>query len=277
MTETAQRPKRLSLGELQTLFEESYPQLVEPFALAKPKLEDGTGQQDLANLIGCEVALRQESGLYLYSWSGTKGNAHEMRVPKAFDPQPVRANETQQQAQVQASEPTSELEVPDPATEGTEPEPVQGAAPEVIERTEAPTGGMFAVLAELLGDATLLMTVAHTGEAEGEPRLTVTVVSEGESGLSPICLEGSATELDEHFVAALTSKVDAKAGLKAQIEALKAADKALEEAKKEEVAAKNKQAEAKKKSAQKKEAETKAEESKAEQETEAGKQQGLPF
>lgn len=93
MTETVENPKQLSLGELQTLFEQSYPQLVEPFKLTKPRLENGTGQQDLTNLIGCGVALRQESGLHIYSWSGTKGNAHEMRVPRAFDPQPVRVNE----------------------------------------------------------------------------------------------------------------------------------------------------------------------------------------
>ena len=279
MTETAPKPKQLSLGELQTLFEQSYPQLVEPFKLARPRLEDGTGQQDLANLIGCEVTLRQESGLHIYSWSGTKGNAHEMRVPKAFDPQPVRANEGQQQAQVQEPAATPELGVLDAATEPAEPalEPVQVEAPTVVARTQTSTGGMFSTLADLLGDATLLLTVARSGETKGKPLLIVTVVSDGEGGLSPICLEGSAAELDEHFVAALTSKVEAKAGLKAQIEALKAADKALEEAKKEEVAAKTKQAEAKKKSAQKKASEVKAGESKAAEEAEAKKQQTTMF
>ena len=280
MTETAPQPKQLSLGELQTLFEQSYPQLVEPFKLARPRLEDGTGQQDLANLIGCEVTLRQERGLHIYSWSGTKGNAHEMRVPKAFDLQPVRANEAQQQAQVQEPAATPELGVLEAATEPVEPalEPVQVEAPTGgVARTQTNTGGMFSTLADLLGDATLLMTVSRSGETQGKPLLIVTVVSDGEGDLSPICLEGSAAELDRHFVSALTSKVEAKAGLKAQIEALKAADKALEEAKKEEVAAKAKQAETKKKSAQKKEAEVKAEESKAAEDAEAKKQQTTMF
>ncbi len=274
MTETMQKSKQLSLGELQTLFEQSYPQLVEPFKLAKPKLEDGTGQQDLANLIGCEVAMRQESGLHIYSWSGTKGNPHEMRVPRAFEPQPIRANETQQQAQIQEAEPTPELEVFEPATEGAEAElkPAPKAAPENVASLEVTTSGMFAVLAKILGDATLLMTVARTDEAEGEPRLTVTVVPEGESDLSPICLSGTPGELDTHFVNALTSRADTKAGLEAQIEALKAADEALEEAKKEEVAAKNKQTEAKKKATQKKEAEAHAEAEEAKKKAEADKQ-----
>ena len=279
MTETAPKPKQLSLGELQTLFEQSYPQLVEPFKLARPKLEDGTGQQDLANLIGCEVTLRQENGLYIYSWSGTKGNAHEMSVPRAFDPQPVRANEGQQQAQRQEAEPSAKLDAPEPASKEAELElePLQSKASETEVNIEATSSGMFAVLAELLGDATLLMTVACTDEAEGEPRLTVTVVSEGESSLSPICLSSSAVELDRHFVSALSNKVASKASLAAQIEALKAADKALEEAKKAEVEAKNKQVEAKKKSAQKKEVEFKAEETKAAEEAEAKKQQTTMF
>lgn len=136
---------------------------------------------------------------------------------------------------------------------------------------------MFAVLSKLLGDATLLMTVAHTGEASGKPSLTVTVVSEGESDLSPICLEGTAGELDTHFVSALSGRAGTKAGLEAQIEALKAADKALEAAKKAEVEAKNKQAETKKKSTQKKEAEVEAEESKAAEEAEAKKRQTPMF
>ena len=154
--------------------------------------------------------------------------------------------------------------------------------PETTENAaEAATGaipGLFTALSNLLGDSTLLMTVAPTGEADGQPVLTVTVVPQGEEDtFSPVCLTGTVAELDTHFVSALTAKADAKKSLTEQIEALAAADKALEEAKKAEVAAKAKQTEAKNKATQKKEAEEKAEEKKAEEKAEAEKQQGLPF
>ena len=263
MTETVQKPRQLSLAELQSLIDKR-PDLIKPFELAKPKLEAGTGQQDLANLIACEVGLRQEDGLYLYSWQGTNGAAYELRLPKAFDPQPIRADQPQRQTQGQASEPT---------TEKFEREP---AAPEAAKGAAVTTGGMFAVLSRLLGDATLLMTVARTDEIEGEPTLTVTVVSEGENDLPSICLTGTAEELDLHFVKALANKAEVRARIETQIEALQAADKALEEAKKEEVAAKQKQTEAKKKSAQKKEADAEAETKAAEQKAEV-QQNGTLF
>lgn len=75
------------------------------------------------------------------------------------------------------------------------------------------------------------MTVARTSEKGKEPVLTVTVIPQGEEAFTPICLEGTVSELDTHFVSALTAKAESKKSLAQQIEALKAADKALEEAK----------------------------------------------
>ena len=136
---------------------------------------------------------------------------------------------------------------------------------------------MFTALLGLLGDSTLLMTVARTGEESDAPVLTVTVVPQGEEAFSPICLTGSVSELDVHFIAALTTKAASRESLAEQVAALKIADQALEEAKKQEVATKTKQAEAKKKSVQKKEEEAKAEEKKVEEKQGAEKPQEKLF
>ena len=54
------------------------------------------------------------------------------------------------------------------------------------------TPGLFTALSDLLGDSTLLMTVAPTGEADRQPVLTVTVVPQGEEdAFSPVCLTGT--------------------------------------------------------------------------------------
>lgn len=121
------------------------------------------------------------------------------------------------------------------------------------------------------------MTVARTGKASDEPVLTVTVVPQGDEAFTPICLTGSVSELDTHFIAALTAKAASRDSFAKQVEALKIADQALEEAKKQEVAAKNKQIEAKKKSVQKKEEEAKAEEKRVEEKHGAEKPQEKLF
>ena len=142
----------------------------------------------------------------------------------------------------------------------------------------ATTPGLFAALSALLGDTTLLLTVARTGEADGEPVLTVTVVPQSDlPGLTPVCLEGSAAELDAHLVAALTAKAESKGRIEEQIEALKAADKALEEAKKAETAAKTRQVDAKKKGLKDKEEQKEAEAQKVEQKAAAERQQEALF
>ena len=98
------------------------------------------------------------------------------------------------------------------------------------------------------------MTVAKTGEEGEEPVLTVTVVPQGETeSFTPVCLTGNVSELDTHFVAALTTKAENKKSLEQAVADLKAADKELEEAKKVEAEIKRKQAASKKKAAEKKE------------------------
>lgn len=286
MTQTAQKPVQLTLEAMVAKFRDSRPDLIAPFEQIKPELEAGTGAQALSNLIATEVKTRFEGGLSVYCWTG-KTDAFELNVAKPFDPQPQRPSEAQQQAQAQElrAAPAVPPEAPGPVqtTEAAETPPADHPSlPETTENaaeaaTEA-TPGLFTALSDLLGDSTLLMTVARTGEAGGQPVLTVTVVPQGEEdAFSPVCLTGTVAELDTHFVSALSVKADAKKSLEAQIEALAAADKALEEAKKAEVAAKNKQTEAKKKAAQKKEEEEKAEEKKAEEKAKAEKSQEALF
>lgn len=286
MTQTAQKPVQLTLEAMVAKFRDSRPDLIAPFEQIKPELEAGTGAQVLSNLIATEVKTRSEGGLTVYCWTG-KTDTFELKVLKPFDPQPQRLSEAQQQAQAQEPQAVPEMppQTPEPAQTPQAAETLPANHPPLPETTENAaqaaaeiTPGLFTALSDLLGDSTLLMTVAPTGEADGQPVLTVTVVPRGEEdAFSPVCLTGTVAELDTHFVSALTAKADSKKSLEAQIEALAAADKALEEAKKAEVAAKNKQTEAKKKATQKKEEDAKAEEKKAEEKAEAEKSQEALF
>ena len=274
MTHVAERPIQLTLESMLARFRDKHPALVEPFERLRLELERGEGAQGLANLIGCEVEAETNRGLSVYRWQGHTGR-FEMQVPGPFDPQ------LQQQVQaedVPASSPWNVGELADEPEPRTDVEP----PPEVAEAVPAPvlatTPGLFAALSALLGDTTLLMTVARTGEADGEPLLSVTVVPQADlPGLTPVCLEGSAAELDAHIVAALTAKAEGKQRIEVQIEALKAADKALEEAKKVEVTAKNKQVDAKKKGLKDKEGQEKAEAQKVEPAPEAPQPQAALF
>jgi PRTRC genetic system protein E len=272
MTQSAE-PSQITFSAMRDLFTQKFPDRVGPFDQVKPDLEAGKGAQALANLIGCEVEVRDDQGFSTYCWTGRSG-PFEMKVPKPFDPQPQRP---QQQRQVQDL-----VEKPVELPVEAEPEQAEESPPAEPAPPEAPAQGLFAALAALLGESTLLMTVARTGEADKEPVLTVTVVPQGEEAFTPVCLEGTVSELDTHFVSALTARTMSKKSLAEQVEALKTADKELEEAKKKEVEAKNKQAEAKKKVAQKKEAQKKEEEAKteekqAEEKAEAEKQQEALF
>jgi PRTRC genetic system protein E len=272
MTQSAS-PSQITLSAMRDLFAQKFPDRVRPFDQVKPDLEAGKGAQALANLIGCEVEVRDDQGFSTYCWTGRSG-PFEMKVPKPFDPQPQRASETQQQAQVQSEEPETLHETPHsaPASSATPEEARDDDPPEEPEAdpegqnttgengTSEPeptppaavTQGLFAALAALLGDSTLLMTVAKTGEEGKESVLTVTVVPQGETeSFTPVCLTGSISELDTHFVPALESKAKNKKSLEQAVADLKAADKELEEAKKKEAEAKRKQTESKKKSAQK--------------------------
>ena len=268
MTESAS-PSQITLSGMRDLFAQKFPNLVGPFDQIKPDLEAGRGAQALANLITCEVKVRDEQGLSTYHWTGKSG-PFEMKVPKPFDPQPQHPSEPQQQAQVQSEEPeppqdafqsapesSSASEAQDDPPELPEADSEDQAATEEVAEPEpappaAPTQGLFAALAQLLGDSTLLMTVAKTGEEGKEPVLTVTVVPQAETeSFTPVCLTGSVTELDTHFVPALESKVVSRKSLEQAVAELNAADKELEKVKKEETEVKRKQTEAKKKSVEK--------------------------
>jgi PRTRC genetic system protein E len=273
MTRSAS-PSQITLSAMRDLFVQKFPDLVGPFDQLKPDLEAGKGAQALANLIGCEVEVRDDQSFSTYCWTGRSG-PFEMKVPKPFDPQPPRPSETQQQAQVRSEEPETPQEAPWRAPESSatsearddDPPEVPEADPERQHTTDEkgtsepePTPpaltaqGLFAALAALLGDSTLLMTVAKTGEEGKEPTLTVTVVPQGETErFTPVCLTGSVTELDTHFIAALESKAESRKSLEQAVADLKAADKELEEAKKVEAETKRKQAASKKKGAEKKE------------------------
>ena len=259
---------QLTLESMLAKFRDKHRDLIAPFEKIRPELEEGTGAKALANLISCEVDVKAEQGFFVYSWTG-QNNPFELRVPKPFDPHPQHSGEMQQQAQVQEAEPEptpqtaqdgAELAADPPAPE--EATPLAEVGPEDVKKTAKP---FFWSLAQLLGESTMVMTVAITGEKNKEPSLTVTVLPQGEETFPPLCLEGTGTELDQDFFTALYSRAESKKSLAEQIEALKAADKALEEAKKQEVAAKTKQTDAKKKATDKKEEQAKAEEAKAEE------------
>lgn len=285
MTQTAPPPVQLTLETMLAKFRDKHPTLIEPFEKVRPELEEGTGAQALANLIACKVVVEAEPGFFVYSWMG-QNSPFELRIPRPFNPHPQHSGEMQQQAQVREAETASQtaqegsVSVADPeaATTPTEATPEEvtpaEAAPETVETTPS---GLFTALAALIGDSTLLMTVARTSEEGKEPVLTVTVIPQSEDAFTPVCLEGTVSDLDTHFVSALTARAESKKSVAQQIEALKAADKALEEAKKQEAAAKTKQAEAKKKAADKKEEQAKVEQVKVEEQAETDKQQEALF
>ena len=243
MTQRAE-PSQITFSAMRDLFAQKFPDRVEPLDQVKPELEAGKGAQALANLIGCEVEVRDEPGFSTYCWTGRSG-PFELKVPKPFEPLPQRPSEPrQQQVRELVEEPVALPVEAEPEQVQQSPHPEPEPAPPA-----ATTQGLFTALAALLSDSTLLMTVARTGEEDKEPVLTVTVVPQGETeSLTPVCLTGSVTELDAHFVSALESKAESRKRIEQAVADLKAADKELEEAKKKEVEEKRKQAEAKKKS-----------------------------
>lgn len=247
-------PSQITFSAMRDLFAQKFPDRVEPFDQVKPDLEAGKGAQALANLIGCEVEVRDDQGFSTYCWTGRSG-PFELRMPKPFEPAPQRPSEPQQQQVQELVEEAVALPV--------EAAPAQAEQSQPAEPEPAPpatTQGLFAALAALLGDSTLLMTVARTGEEDEEPVLTVTVVPQGETeSVTPVCLTGSVTELDAHFVAVLKSKAESRKRLEQAVADLKAADKELEDAKKKEVEEKRKQTETKKKSTAKPEEPAKTE------------------
>lgn len=94
------------------------------------------------------------------------------------------------------------------------------------------TGGMFAQLAPMLKDCTLLITVS-TGTDEA---LTVNVIPKGGDGRdnaalkAPLCFTGTAEELDREWLTELRSFVDVHEALSSNLAEIKAE---MEQAEKE--------------------------------------------
>lgn len=294
MTQTTQKPTVLTYDKLHAKFEEKFPQLIAPLEQAKDKLERGEGAQDLANIISCQVDMREESTSFVYTWTGQAGQAFEYPVLKPFNPTPERKPQEapeaheEQQAQQEAANPPEAAETDagatDEAQEPSEPTPEPDEAPKIAEAAPNATPsspGIFSALAELIGQSTLLMTIAKVDDD-----MTVNVMPFGDdkdSSVSALCLTATPAELDVGFVEAVSVKVEGRKNLAAQIEELKAAEKELEtakkaeaDAKKAETAKKNKVAEAKKKEEDKKKA-AEAEQAKkdAEQAENAGTQEAI--
>lgn len=273
MTQTAEKPIALSYDKLHEKFEQNFPTLLAPLEQIKEKLDRGEGAQDLANIISCEVKETEEPTAFVYTWTGQKGQVFECRVLKPFEPKPERKTEVSQDAP-EAPEESSSLQEStgdaQVAEEGAhapvEAEETSHATPKVEAETGEPTPeptipnsspGLFSALAKLIGDTTLLMTLA-----KHDDDLTVNVMPFGEdkdSSIAAICLTGTPAELDEGFAQAIAVKVQGRQSLAEQIEAIKAAEKKLADAKKAEAdtkkaeaAKKTKVAEAKKKEEEKK-------------------------
>lgn len=262
MSQSAEQPIRLTYDKLYDKFKANFPTLVAPLEHAKPKLERGEGAEELANIIKCEVKLQEEPSAFVYTWKGQKSRVFEYRVLKPFDPTPERKHEVTQempeaaenppqesadsskaaqtdaQASVDAQE-TSEL-TPDAGEDSSTQQPLPKAL--------CFPSGLFTTLAELIGDCTLLMTMAKQDD-----ELTVNVMpfsDDKETNISAVCVTATPAELDEGFAKVIRVKVEARKSLAAQIEALRAAEKDLADAKKAEADAKKAEAEKKKKAAE---------------------------
>jgi len=280
MSQAAADPIRLTVPMLEKVLQDRCPSVLPSFAALKDRLSDPESKNDLGQIIKLEVESEVLNGLTLFRWRGKQG-MFQLEVPRPFEPngvtkepeaRPTDAPTPAQEPQEAAVQPAVDKDTPEieqgalslqePSPEAA---PVQEKTPTPqpeLEEPETPvhTRGLFVALAELLGDSTLLMTVAKTGTEGKEPVLTVTVVPQGEDDVfSPVCLEGTVSELDSGFVGALQGKAQSRKALQEQVEALKAADKELEEAKRKEAEAKRKQAENKKKAAEKKEGQPKEE------------------
>lgn len=255
------RPVRLNLSLFKDMLERHCPSRLPQFETTRATLEDKNATleariEQLHELVCRPVRHEGLQGMDIYHWQG-KEQPFALEIVHSFEPHPTKPTLTT------TSEPDAMEELPPaPVEETTEqqaqasaptPEGEPQAEPEPELSMPATSQGLFAALAELLGDSTLLMTVAHTGEEGKEPVLTVTVVPQGDGeSFSPVCLEGTVSEFDNGFVGALQNKVESRKTFQEQIEALKAADKELEEAKKQEVEVKRKQADNKKKAIEKK-------------------------
>ncbi len=189
MTQTVEKSTQITFEKLTKKFEEHFPHLLEPLELAKPKLDRGEGAGDLANIINCEVKVEERDTSYVYTWAGQSGGNFECHILKPFSPhtqrqptapetafrtpevQPVSddVRATPKEAPATPQNPDEEQAVRVTTSE-KKPEPTPDPEPITTPPTFPP--GIFAALAELIGENTLLMTLAKHGN-----ELTVNVTS----------------------------------------------------------------------------------------------------
>ncbi len=252
MTTATQAVTDFTLEQLQALYENNFPSKLPAYeevkaTLLDPTRDGATCTQKLQDLLHVPVTVSINGKGAVYNWTGQRG-AYRLTVPQATAPAPQETTKEALQAPQKPQEPAKA------SSEDKEaPEPTK-APQRAVEGK-----GIFTALAGLLLDTTLLMTISKSGEERGEAVLVVNVVPKAAEGkdaalVSPVCLEGAASDLDEHFLDAITTKAEGNKSILRAIEELKAADEALAEAKKKE-AAKKKDAAAKSKSAKEEKAE----------------------
>lgn len=221
---------KITADDLETSVKQHKPELLGAFETIKPKLNKLVTQKELSAFIGEPVEVRAEDTHLYYTWK--KGEAsYEMCVARRVETtadqapstQPAELSNADSKATLSAPEEgavsTGETEVPAPA-----------ATPNVIQDTLS--RGIFAALELLVGKDTFMMSFCKTGG-----RLQVTV-SGFDEAFQPICLTGTADELEAGLPGVLLDRAAAVNAFEAQVAALKKADKDLQDAKKEEATAK---------------------------------------
>lgn len=225
---------KITADDLEASVRQHKPQALGAFGSLKPKLGKLVAQKELSAFLGVAVEVRAEERFLLYAWK--KGDAaYEMQVPRNGPAVPAESSKAEPPAEpdehaAQAAAPESEVQTA-ALTPSRDPSP---AAPNVLRDT--PSRGIFAALEQLVGKDTLMMSFCKVNS-----HLQVTVSGFDET-FQPICLTGSADELEAGLPSVLGGRGAALKAFTDQVEALKEADKALEEAKKEEAQAKRKKA-----------------------------------
>jgi PRTRC genetic system protein E len=273
---TAADPIRLTPQMVERMYREHCPQKVERFKEVHAMLQDPaipleTRKEKLQELLTYHVEVEELKGGVFYRWEGARGT-YQLEIAMPFEPnrhpngngaaQPTLAAAQEQQeaqrvpaeessknsgsAQSEPAQSTGNLQDNTSLTPNglTPSRSRSGNSSRDTPGVEASAAGLFTALAELLGGTTLLMSISKTGDEQGQPVLMVNVVPKGEGDtvpFTPISLEGTASELDAHFLTAIQSKAEGRKRLEEAIAEEKEADKALAEAKKKKAEAANQQ------------------------------------
>ena len=221
---------KITADDLETSVKQHKPELLGAFETIKPKLNKLVTQKELSAFIGEPVEVRAEDTHLYYTWK--KGEAsYEMCVARRVETTSDQ-NSSTQPAELSEHGSKATISVPEEeavSTDETE-APAPAATPNVIQDTLS--RGIFAALEQLVGNDTLMMSFCKTGG-----RLQVTVSGFDET-FQPICLTGTADELEAGLPGVLYDRAAAINTFEEQVAALKKADKELQDAKKEEATAK---------------------------------------